>query len=939
MRKKLKWLVTGLTALTMSVGMFGCDVSGNNTDSGNSGSAINYEELIGSYTEEEILSVNLIYAQAAELGYEGTLEQFLLLCKGKDGENGKDGKDGLGIEDVYLVGTDLYIAYTDGTAVNLGNVKGDKGDKGDQGEQGPQGEQGIQGEQGPQGEQGIQGEQGPQGDKGDKGDQGEQGIQGPQGEQGPQGDKGDKGDKGEQGLQGPQGEQGPQGDKGDKGDQGEQGIQGPQGEQGVGIAKTEIDADGNLVIYYTNAPTVGVVIGKVVGEDGKDAVGGMSVMSIEVNSSGNIVLVLNNGLNIVCGPVTESGLGSLYTKISMGVDKAVIVTLKSGATMKLGELSSIELNEEGEMIMTLTDGRSVSLGKIMNTTGSGGSVSGTACNHVYSEWVVGQQATCDSMGYNVRVCGNCTVIDYDFIPELGHKWGNSYVFQGPTASEDGAVLYACSVCKEAKVEILESNGDFDCDGLNNYDEWNTYKTNPLKEDTDGDGLSDYAELTSYSTDPLDADTDDDGCGDGKEVSLGYDPLIVQSSFQVKVDVEVAPEEKVKPTVNVELAGEQVETLTIEKNEFFTEETQGYLGQAYDYEVEGEFENATVAFEFDESELSAEAEPTIYSFDPVAKEMKPLPTTVTNGVASTEVEEFATFMLLDRKVFEASRQWVDVWNTGNTYTDIEIVFVVDDSGSMTSNDGGNVRLTVARDLIDKLPDGSKIGVVQFDTTTTVHTSKLTTQKSTAKSYLTTSYFASYGSTYMYEAINKSFALYESTAATTMRLMVVLSDGVTSDTSKHSSTISTAIAKDVLVYTVGLGSSSSSYFTNYLKPLAKQTGAEFYLSSNASGLADVYDDIREKIDLETDSDGDGLCDYYEDNMVAFGGESYALDKTNSDTDGDGLLDGEEVVTVKVYNDDGTKMTILGKVYSDPTKADSDEDGIPDKYDPTPWIEGYL
>ena len=100
---------------------------------------------------DEVASV---YAQAKELGYEGSLEEFLELCKGA------------------------------------------------QGEQGPQGEQGIQGEQGPQGEQGIQGEQGPQGPQGEQGIQGEQGPQGPQGPQG------------EQGIQG---EQGPQGEKGDVG--------------------------------------------------------------------------------------------------------------------------------------------------------------------------------------------------------------------------------------------------------------------------------------------------------------------------------------------------------------------------------------------------------------------------------------------------------------------------------------------------------------------------------------------------------------------------------------------------------------------------------------------------------------------------------------------------------------------------------------------------
>ncbi|MBQ3572133.1 MAG: leucine-rich repeat domain-containing protein, partial [Clostridia bacterium] len=42
------------------------------------------------------------------------------------------------------------------------------------------------------------------------------------------------------------------GEKGDKGDQGEQGI---QGEEGISVIKVELDADGNLVFYFSNGTT------------------------------------------------------------------------------------------------------------------------------------------------------------------------------------------------------------------------------------------------------------------------------------------------------------------------------------------------------------------------------------------------------------------------------------------------------------------------------------------------------------------------------------------------------------------------------------------------------------------------------------------------------------------------------------------------------------
>ena len=47
---------------------------------------------------------------------------------------------------------------------------------------------------------------------------------------------------------------------------------------------------------------------------------------------------------------------------------------------------------------------------------------------------------------------------------------------------------------------------------------------------------------------------------------------------------------------------------------------------------------------------------------------------------------------------------------------------------------------------------------------------------------------------------------------------------------------------------------------------------------NGLTDAADEMRsnKKIDIETDSDGDGIADYYEDNMVMFNGVTIKLDK---------------------------------------------------------------
>lgn len=237
------------------------------------------------------------------------------------------------------------------------------------------------------------------------------------------------------------------------------------------------------------------------------------------------------------------------------------------------------------------------------------------------------------------------------------------------------------------------------------------------------------------------------------------------------------------------------------------------------------------------------------------------------------------------------------------------------------------------MIDNLPVNSSVGVVRFESNTKKLTSK-TTDKTTAKGYLTTDYFKSNGGTRMYTAINSSFSMFTSTDDTTLRMMIVLSDGATSDTSMHSSVVSTANQKGVKVYTIGLGS-STTYFNNYLKPLANNTGAAFYLASNASELEEIYNDINKKIDIETDSDGDGIPDYYEDHLVMFNGVEFKTDKNNPDTDGDGLLDGEEIVELNYeYNASKTQVIVRGKIISNPLEQDSDGDGLLDSDDPEPY-----
>ena len=174
----------------------------------------------------------------------------------------------------------MYVTYAEEQGITplsyeawLMSIRGEKGDKGDQGEQGPAGEDGKDGVDGEDGQDGLTPYVGENGNwwigdidtgiqaTGDKGDQGEQGPAGADGEDGKDGADGADGKSAYQIWL----EAGHEGSEADflawlKGATGEKGDKGDQGDQGVGIEKVEYDADGNLLITFTDGTTQTVVM-------------------------------------------------------------------------------------------------------------------------------------------------------------------------------------------------------------------------------------------------------------------------------------------------------------------------------------------------------------------------------------------------------------------------------------------------------------------------------------------------------------------------------------------------------------------------------------------------------------------------------------------------------------------------------------------------------
>ena len=195
---------------------------------------------------------------------------------------GNDGADGKQVE-LRVYNGFVQWKYSDDSVWNnliaLSDLKGEKGDKGDKGDTGDKGDPGETGAHGQDGKDGVT----PQLKIGDDNlwyvsyDGGQTwvslgvkatGEKGDTGKDGQQGEKGDKGDKGDPGDAGTPGQNVKNGTNGINGTSGADGKNEKDGKDGIGIAKAEINANGELVLTYTNGKTVN--LGKIVGADGKD---------------------------------------------------------------------------------------------------------------------------------------------------------------------------------------------------------------------------------------------------------------------------------------------------------------------------------------------------------------------------------------------------------------------------------------------------------------------------------------------------------------------------------------------------------------------------------------------------------------------------------------------------------------------------------------------
>ncbi|WAM31645.1 VWA domain-containing protein [Caldicellulosiruptor naganoensis] len=266
-----------------------------------------------------------------------------------------------------------------------------------------------------------------------------------------------------------------------------------------------------------------------------------------------------------------------------------------------------------------------------------------------------------------------------------------------------------------KDSIPDSKEDPDEDRLTNIDE-QEFGTDPLLPDTDSDELDDYFEIFTFKSSPIKCDTDEDGLFDKSEYLLGTDPNNPDTDQDGILDGleeyrQVFTEEQTGAKVEITAEGDIskfVETRSFKDEEIF-QKVYGLVSTPVDIDVYATFKEAKVYIPIETTKVPNGDIQNVkmFYFDEELKTFVPLDeqgVDVENKIVWAKTDHFTTFVLFYIPTWKAV--WEVPVNKGEREVSqqtkyIDIVFVLDSSGSMSWNDPNNYRKTAAKSFVDAL----------------------------------------------------------------------------------------------------------------------------------------------------------------------------------------------------------------------------------------------
>lgn len=388
--------------------------------------------------------------------------------------------------------------------------------------------------------------------------------------------------------------------------------------------------------------------------------------------------------------------------------------------------------------------------------------------------------------------------------------------------------------------------------------------------------------------------------------------------------------------------------------------QVLAGPAFDVSVPASappIRSATLTLPYHESRLGGtpESELRIYGFDEDAQLWIPVggPQAVDTGAntVTASLSHFSVYAVLSLRTPE---QWKEIFgNTPlrcvGTTVGVDVAFLVDTSGSMSTSDPAGLRVDGAKAFVVEMRDTDRAAVVGFDSTARreLGLTVLDAAGRTAVDAALDRTRAAGGGTSISAAVREAVAILEANGGEgRLRVAILLTDG---QSSYDSSLTAQAASAAIEIHTVGLGAGVNAAL---LQSIATGTGATYRQLDDPNELPDLYRELAgDIIGDDTDTDGDGLTDCVERNglfvpvRITFpfiGGpvdlaSFITTDPENPDTDGDGLPDGREVEARDLRADPAfaaeygflieAGLETYYKLIADPNDADSDGDGLDD------------
>ena len=371
---------------------------------------------------------------------------------------------------------------------------------------------------------------------------------------------------------------------------------------------------------------------------------------------------------------------------------------------------------------------------------------------------------------------------------------------------------------------------------------------------------------------------------------------------------------------------------------------GLVGNPYDINSTSQFNEAELSFKIRKKYLGATVFDDLailwYNKDEQTFELIDCTLDSANSVIKATLPHFSKYMIVNRK------EWAEAWATSldySKYDSYDIVYAIDCSGSMEDldpepNESGTAskRHMAANNLIGVMEEDDEAAVIGFNYTTSL-LCDFTSDQSDLRSVLYNLYQE--GSTnfnpVLSESISKLTTRTETSEETVGKMIILISDGGMLDDLDeplNEDLLAEAKREGIKIYTIGVGVDVDE---EILHKIAKATGGEYYYASTNDEISDLYNEIgvarAKEIDM-ADFDEDGLPDIFEIvGMQLQDGTVIRTDPSKSDTDGDGLLDGEEIT---IYYNESTG-TVIFTMTSDPNLKDSDGDGKSDIDDTLPLL----